>query len=178
MPATSQAALKRKLLALEPPKSPKHIAAGKKAAQVRLEKTDKQMQAKEAGKLAKGVPRGGKGALAALQNIVTDNQQIARIRVKAIAGRNAEEAVKTLVRLMNGSIEGTPAAIRRLAALDILDLARAGKDDLNPADKPMEEMTIEELQSYINQQVNKLDELQEVELLPTDEPESSTDGNR
>ena len=177
MPAPSQAALRRKLQGLEPEKSPKHVEAGRKAAKVKLGKTDQQIRAKQAGLQAKGVPRGGKAALLPLQKILTDDQQLASFRVKAIANRNAEEAVNTLVRLMNGTIEA-PAAVRRMAALDILELAGAGKDGINNGEKPLEEMTLAELQSFINQQVEKLDEIEDVEIVLDDQPEPATDDNR
>jgi hypothetical protein len=177
MPATSQAALTRKLAGKEPPKDPVKQAAGRKGAKVKHGLTDQQIIGKQTGMLAKGVARGGREATDALLAKLNDDQWVARQRVKAIAGRNAEKAVDTLVGLMSGVIEA-PAAVRRMAALDILELAGAGKDAAAEGDKPMEEMSLAELQQYINQQVSQLQEIESVEIVQDDSLEAATDGNR
>lgn len=182
MPATSQAAMRRKLLALEPEKDPKRVAAGRKAAQAKYGKTDQQMKGSEAGKRSKGVARGGQQAtakaVAPLIKFINDEQTITRTRVKAIAVRNAEGAVNTLVRLMRNDDGDTPAAVRRLAALDILELAQAGKDGQNSGDKPMEEMSIDELQAFIQSATQQIAEAEAVEIEGDFTTEPATDNNR
>jgi hypothetical protein len=153
MPATSQAAQRRKLAALDPEKDQQKAANGRKGAQAKHGLTDKQMQSREAGKKSAGVAKGGKVATVDAQSSflakLQSEKELTRIRVGAIATRNAEKAVLTLVKLMNGEIEGTPAAVRRLAALDIIAIAGAGSDAQQAAEKELHDMTAAELQAFI-----------------------------
>lgn len=83
-------------------------------------------------------------------------KEVERLRLEAarnireFALANAELATTTLVGLMSGEIEA-PAAVRRLAALDLLALAGANHEQLKQTTDqiPVEEMTIEQLNQFI-----------------------------
>jgi hypothetical protein len=153
MPATSQAAQRRKAAGLEPEKDPSRVERGIKGAAARHKKTEEQLRAKQAKKHNGIAPKGG--AMAAVMSgdsflaKLQSEKELTRIRVGAIATRNAEKAVMTLVSLMNNSDGDVPAAVRRLAALDIIAIAGAGSEAQQAAEKELHDMTAAELQAFI-----------------------------
>jgi hypothetical protein len=164
MPATSQAALRRKLAGIEPKKDETKAQNGRKGAQKRHQLSEQQIKNRENGKKAAGVARGGKLATVSQQSAflakLQDEKELTRIRVGAIAARNAERAVHVLVELMNNSSGDVPAAVRRLAALDLIQIAGAGADAQKAAEKELTEMTAAELMEFIQRGQKQLEQMQ------------------
>lgn len=161
MARTSSASARRKLLGIEPDKDPVKQAAGLKGAASKHNKTEKQMLGKKKMSLLASMPRGGIKQIELLQAERDKLQALAKTNVRAIAQQNAESSVRTLVSLMNGSIEA-PASVRRLAALDILQIAGADHESLSKtADQtPLEEMTVEQLHQFIAEGMETLKQAQ------------------
>jgi hypothetical protein len=163
MPATSQAALRRKAMGIEPEKDAAKAENGTKGAAVKHGKSEAAVKAKQAKQHNGKAPKGG--AMAAVMDgksflaKLHDEKELTRIRVGAIAARNAEKAVQTLVSLMNNSDGDVPAAVRRLAALDIIAIAGAGADSQKAAEKELNEMTAEELLAFIQAGQKQLEQL-------------------
>lgn len=94
------------------------------------------------------------GKLATSQALWDARQEILpRIKMRAVEA--APTALRTLVGMMDGSITA-PASVRRLAALDLLNIAgiptNAATVEQTPGGKPVAEMTAEELRALLGQQ--------------------------
>lgn len=101
------------------------------------------------------------GKLATSQALWDARQEILpRIKMRAVEA--APTALHTLVGMMDGSIEA-PASVRRLAALDLLNIAgvptNAATVEQTPGGKPVSEMTAEELRGLLSQQRAALEKI-------------------
>lgn len=172
MPKTSAATLRRRARGQDSkPVDPALSAKRKAAAAARWArekgKDPARVEAARKGGLAATAPKLNRGAetvhaKAWLQNLST-RMGLARAQVHAKAVDGAGEAVDYLMRLVRGvgDAEGAPHAVRRLAALDVIELAGVrtptGKD---MDSKTLSEYTLEELQEFVTGAEQELSAIQ------------------
>jgi hypothetical protein len=165
MPRTSAATLRRKARGIERPVDP--VLSEKRAAAVR------RRWAKEKGKDPEVVERARAGGIAATAPVLNrgaevvsaqawmqrlyQQSELARARVHAKSTAGAEEAVDYLLRLVRaqGDCVDAPHQVRRLAALDILSIARVHGAGVtvgtDPDGRALNELSTEELHAILGQ---------------------------
>jgi hypothetical protein len=87
-------------------------------------------------------------------NIGASRQQRIQV-VKELALGAAPQAVHYLVRLVTGREDGAPHSVRRLAAVDLINLAGAGNSQ-EQSSNSLNDMSIDQLQAFITASQQKL----------------------